>query len=243
MKWSDGKPFTADDIMFFVNDLLNNDEFYPSTPSRFVIAGKPMQAEKVDDYTVKLKFAAPYGTFLTELATPLAQEPVLWAKHYCKQFVPKYNPDIQKLIDDTPGVSDWPGLFRLKCGEVEAPNRWSNADRPVLGPWMITGQGYTAGATQVILKRNPYFWQVDTKGNQLPYIDKLQLEVLGDNQSLVLEAVAGHLDMQRRKIDSLSNKPVFAENAKKGHYDLLDMVNSNSNVMAHLLRTSRTRIP
>ena len=67
MKWSDGEPFTADDIMFFVEDLLNNKEFYPTPPARFVVAGETMQAEKIDDHTVKLKFAAPYGTFLTEL--------------------------------------------------------------------------------------------------------------------------------------------------------------------------------
>ena len=56
------------------------------------LEGEAMTAQKVDDLTVTLKFAAPYGTFLTELATPMAQEPVLWAKHYCKQFHPKYNP-------------------------------------------------------------------------------------------------------------------------------------------------------
>ena len=114
MKWSDGAPFTADDIMFFVEDLLNNPEFYPNAPARFVVAGQTMQAEKIDDYTVTLKFAAPYGTFLTELATPLAQEPVLWAKHYCQQFHPKYNADVQAMVDATEAVEDWAGLYRLK---------------------------------------------------------------------------------------------------------------------------------
>ena len=99
MKWSDGAPFTADDIMFFVDDLLNNSEFYPTAPARFVVAGETMQAEKIDDFTVKFIFAAPYGTFLTELATPLAQEPVLWAKHYCQQFHPTYNEDVQAMVD------------------------------------------------------------------------------------------------------------------------------------------------
>lgn len=51
--------------MFFVEDLLQNKEFYPNAPARFVVAGEVMTAEKVDDYTVTLKFAAPYGTFLT----------------------------------------------------------------------------------------------------------------------------------------------------------------------------------
>lgn len=232
MKWSDGQPFTAADVMFYVEDLLANREFYPNPPSRYVVDGQAMTAEKIDDYTVTLKFAAPYGTFLTELATPLAQEPVLWAKHYCSQFHPKYNPNVQALVDATAGVDDWPSLFRLKCGEVEAPNRWANAERPTLDPWLVTGDGYSAGSTQVVMERNPYFWQVDTAGNQLPYIDRVVMNVVQDNQSIVLEAIAGNIDMQRRRIDNLANKPVFAENAERGGYELLDMVNSNSNSMA-----------
>ncbi|WP_419412316.1 ABC transporter substrate-binding protein [Primorskyibacter sp. 2E107] len=232
MKWSDGEPFTADDIVFFVDDLLNNKEFYPNAPARFVVAGETMQAEKIDDYTVKLTFAAPYGTFLTELATPLAQEPVLWAKHYCMQFHPKYNDNVQAMVDATEAVEDWTGLYRLNCGEVEAPNRWSNPERPTLDPWVVTGDGYSAGSTKVVMERNPYFWQVDTAGNQLPYIDQLEMGVAQDNQALVLEAVAGNIDMQRRKISNLANKPVFAENAEKGGFKILNMVNSNSNVMA-----------
>ena len=232
MKWSDGQPLTADDVMFYVDDLLANEEFYPNPPARYVIDGQTMTASRVDDHTVTLKFAASYGTFLTELATPLAQEPVLWAKHYCSQFHPKYNPDVQAMVDATEAVEDWPGLFRLKCGEVEAPNRWANAERPTLDPWIVSGDGYTAGSTQVVMERNPYFWQVDTEGNQLPYIDRLEMNVAQDNETLVLEAIAGNIDMQRRRIDNLANKPVFAENAEKGGFEILDIVNSLSNSMA-----------
>ncbi|WP_421723597.1 ABC transporter substrate-binding protein [Bauldia sp.] len=240
MKWSDGQPLTADDIMFYVDDLLHNDEFYPNPPARYVVDGEVMTAEKVDDNTVTLKFAAPYGTFLTELATPLAQEPVLWAKHYCMQFHPTYNPDVQAMVDSSAAVEDWPGLFRLNCGEVEAPNRWANSERPTLDPWVVVGDGYDAGATQVVMERNPYFWQVDTAGNQLPYIDRLEMNVAQDNQTIVLEAIAGNIDMQRRRIDNLSNKPVFAENAENGEYEILDMVNSSSNAMVlHMNHTHK----
>ena len=232
MKWSDGAPFSADDVMFFVEDLLNNKDFYPTPPARYVLDGHVMAGEKIDDHTVTLKFSAPYGTFLTELATPMAQEPVLWAKHYCKQFHPKYNPNVQALIDATQAVDDWPSLFRLKCGEVEAPNRWANADRPTLDPWIITGEGYRAGASQVIMERNPFFWQVDHEGNQLPYIDTLHWAVVNDNQALILSAAAGNIDMQRRRIDNLANKPIFAAQAKKGGYIIQDYANSDSNRMA-----------
>lgn len=232
MKWSDGEPFTADDIVFFVNDLLNNEDFYPNAPARFVIAGETMQAEKIDDRTVVLKFAAPYGTFLTELATPLAQEPVIWAKHYCQQFHPAYNDDVQAMVDETEAVEDWPALFRLRCGEVEAPNRWANAERPTLDPWVVTGDGYNAGSTQVIMERNPYFWQVDTEGNQLPYVDKLQWGVSGDAQAILLEAIAGNVDMQARRLTNLQNVPVLFENQEKGGYKLYERTSADANDMA-----------
>jgi len=232
MKWSDGAPFTADDIMFFVDDLLHNKEFYPNAPARFSIEGNPMTAEKIDDLTVKLKFTASYGTFLTELATPLAQEPVIWAKHYCKQFHPKYNPDVQAMVDATEAVEDWPSLYRLKCGEVEAPNRWANVERPTLDPWVVTGDGYSAGSTQVMMARNPYFWQVDTAGNQLPYVDELQWGVAPDSQTILLEAIAGNVDMQARRISALANKPVLSENAERSGYRLYERRSSNSNAMA-----------
>ncbi|KHQ52877.1 ABC transporter substrate-binding protein [Mameliella alba] len=232
LKWSDGEPFTADDIMFFVEDLLQNKEFYPNAPARFVVGGEVMTAEKIDDYTVTLKFAAPYGTFLTELATPLAQEPVLWAKHYCQQFHPKYNADVQQMVDATEAVEDWPSLYRLKCGEVEAPNRWANAERPTLDPWIVTGDGYTAGSTQVIMERNPYFWQVDTEGNQLPYVDRLQWGVSQDAQAILLEAIAGNVDMQARRIATLANQPVLYQNQDKGGYKLYQRTAADSNDMA-----------
>lgn len=243
MKWSDGEPFNADDIMFFVNDLLNNEEFYPSPPSNFAIDGERMQAEKIDEYTVTLKFAAPYGLFLQMLATPLAQEPVLWAKHYCMQFHPTYNPDVADMVAATEAVEDWPSLYRLKCGEVEAPNRWGNPDRPTLDPWVMTEDAYSAGATRVVMERNPYFWQVDTAGNQLPYIDTLTMGVSQDNQALILEAVAGKIDMQSRKIDNLANKPVLSEAMEKGGFHFFEQDNSSSNTMAiHLNLTHKNPV-
>ena len=52
MKWSDGHPFTADDFLFWYEDMYKNKELIP-TPSLFLsINGKPGEVEKVDTYTV-----------------------------------------------------------------------------------------------------------------------------------------------------------------------------------------------
>jgi len=230
-RWSDGEPFTVDDILFFVNDLLNNEEFYGgSPPQRFVIDGQPMQAEKIDDYTVKFIFAGPYGQFLSESATPLAQQPVLWAKHYCKQFHPDYADNLDAMVE-AEGAADWVDLFKRKCGDLEIPARWGNPDRPTLDPWIVTDEAYTGDATRVVFERNPYFWQVDTEGQQLPYIDTLRFGVEQDAESLVLQVIAGEMDMQARHLDAPKNTPVFYENREAGGYDFYKLDNSSSNAM------------
>lgn len=229
MKWSDGEPFTADDVVFFVNDLLNNKEFFPAPPQAYVAGGEPAQVTKVDDHTVTFTFARPFGRFPYELATPLGQHPVLYAKHYCQQFHPTYNPDIANVIAAN-SAGDWVNLFRMKCGDIEIPARWGNPERPTLDPWIIETP-YVAGATEVLMERNPYFWQVDTAGNQLPYIDGIRNKVISDPEGIVLAAINGELDLQIRHLNEIINKPVLAENTEAGNYELVEVTPTNSNEM------------
>ena len=229
MRWSDGKPFTADDIVFSMEDCVKNQELYKFVPTVYVINGQGPTVTRVDEHTVKFTFAGSYGLFLQQLATPLGQHPTLFPKHYCSQFHPKYNPNVADLVRQA-NVSDWGALFRLRCGDIEIPSRWGNVDKPTIDPWIME-EPYTGGATRVIAKRNPYFWQVDTAGNQLPYIDRIVFGISQDVESLMLEAVSGRLDIQERHIDSLQNKPTLAEAASRGNFRLFEQVNSGSNSM------------
>ena len=68
-----------------------------------------------------------------------------------------------------------------------------------------------------MLERNPYFWAVDTAGNQLPYLDKVQLTLAENPEVINLRAIAGEYDYMERFID-LAKLPVFLENAARGHY-------------------------
>lgn len=215
MKWSDGTPFTADDVMFNVADVILNNEFAP-TPARYTAGGEPLQAEKIDDYTVRFSFTQPYGDFLAELAAPLGQNPVLYSKNYCSQFMPKYNDDIDALIA-AENAADWQNLFLQKCGDLEIPSRWGNPDRPTMDPWVVT-EPYTGGATRVVMERNPYFWQIDTEGKQLPYIDELVMPIGADTESLILAIIGGRIDYGLRHIDAAANRPVLAENREAGDY-------------------------
>ncbi len=227
-KWSDGQPFTADDILFNMNDVFLNKEF-GTILSRYMIGGKPATVEKLDDHTVRFSFAQPYGSFLADLASPRGQHPTLFPKHYCSQFHARYNPDAAKLAASA-GVATWQALFTSKCGDIEIPARWGNRNKPTLDPWVIT-EPYVGGAVRVVLERNPYFWQVDTKGQQLPYIDRIENTVYQNPEALLIAAIGGNIDMQERNLNNPANRPVLAENREKGGYQFYEATPPGGTVM------------
>jgi peptide/nickel transport system substrate-binding protein len=224
VRWSDGQPFTADDVVFAIEDVVKNKELYSATPAQLSVAGKPVLVEKIDAHTVKFTFAAANALYLENLATPLGQHPTLFAKHYCSKFLPKYNAGLDAEVKAA-GVSSWTELFRAKCGDIEIPSRWANVDKPTLDPWVVK-EAYSGGATRVVMARNPYFWQVDTEGNQLPYIDELNFGISQDVESLMLNVISGKIDIQERHISVLANKPTLSQNMQKGDYRLLTLVPS-----------------
>lgn len=219
MRWSDGTPFTADDVLFNMEDIVLAGALAP-TPPRYKTGNDPVKVQKLDDHTVRFTFTQPYGDFLAELASPLGQHPVLYQKKYCSQFLPKYNPAIADLVRAN-NAADWQNLFQAKCGDLEIPSRWGNPERPTLDPWIVR-EPYVGGATRVVMVRNPYFWQVDTAGNQLPYIDEQVSPIAQDVESLILEAVGGRIDFQIRHLDAPANRPVLAQNRERGGYRLLE---------------------
>jgi peptide/nickel transport system substrate-binding protein len=234
MKWSDGEPFTADDILFWYEDILSNEEYraiHP-TPSWLQSGGERVVVEKVDDYTVVFRFAAPSGLFIQRMATPDGAELTRWPKHYLQQFHPNHNTtDLDALIAEN-NATDWVNLMQLKGGGVPGTPydaRWQNGDLPTLNGWMLTTP-YGAG-TQVVAERNPFYFKVDTEGRQLPYIDKLVYDVGDDAEVLVLRALNGEIDMQDRHIATLPNKAVFTDNMEQGEYHFFETVPSSMNTM------------
>jgi peptide/nickel transport system substrate-binding protein len=131
--------------------------------------------------------------------------------------MPKFNPNVQALVTEA-RATDWQNLYMQRCGDIEIPARWGNVARPTLDPW-IAREAYVGGATRVVMERNPYFWQVDTAGNQLPYVDQLVAPIAQDVESLILDAIGGRIDFQLRHLDAPANRPVLAQNRQRGGYD------------------------
>ncbi len=227
MKWSDGTPFTADDIMFWYEDVLTNPELTPGIDPLWTVGGEPVVVEKVDDETVVFKFTKPYATFLDRIAYGFGAPPTLYPRHYLEQFHKDYNPDIQTLIDETDGVDDWVGLFNSKIGPTWTKTYWQNPELPTLHGWRLTNA--YGEAQRIIAERNPYYWKVDPEGNQLPYIDRVVYDQVEDNEVILLKALNGEIDYQLRHINNPTNKAVLFDNQEVGDYRFFDVQSSSAN--------------
>ena len=208
LKWSDGAPFTVDDIIFWWEAIEIDEDISPAPHAEWVVAGEPMKLERVDDTTITLKFAGPNGLAETVgLAFHGNQWPLGFErfgffapKHYLEQFHPKYNTDATYE------------LFEEKAFDY-------NTERPSMTPWRMTK--WETGADHMLATRNPYYWKVDVEGNQLPYIDEVYFHLVADNTVINVMAIAGQIDMQARGIN-LAQITVYKENAEAGDYHLLE---------------------
>ena len=166
LKWSDGHPFTADDILFWYYREVKLD--YTDDPSRadwMMVGGKFGEIVKIDDYTLKFIFPNPYGVFLERLCA---------ARRYCspRHYMEKYHPELgdDKLIENTMAARRLPSHKSLYL----LLKKWYNPEHPRLWPWIY--HKHKANPPHIFV-RNPYYWVVDTAGNQLPYIDRLHYEI------------------------------------------------------------------
>ncbi|MGQ9555568.1 MAG: ABC transporter substrate-binding protein [Anaerolineae bacterium] len=216
-KWSDGEPFTADDILFWYEDIVLNDELSPSKPAWLKSGGELGVVSKVDDYTVKFKFAKPHGTLLLFMAYVWGGGGGIgYPAHYLKQFHAKYakKEDLDKMVADAK-LETWDQLFNSKLAYA------MNSELPTLKAWKLKELG-----PPWVFERNPYYYKVDPEGNQLPYIDYVRLAAVEDKQMITMKAVAGELSLQGRNI-SFGDMPLFMENREKGDYRVIKKMAEN----------------
>lgn len=232
IKWSDGVDFNADDVMFYFEDiLLDNDVNRGQGPVADWLptdGRENFKAEKIDDYTFKMTFANPNGTFLYQLATWAGRHITFFPKHFLMQYHKKYNPDVEKLVTPEEGVEDWVGLFnKYACGPSDdTQNFYRYPQRPTLFPWMVTEP--LGNGTVVTLERNPYYWKVDTEGNQLPYVDTVKGYSYLDEESRVLAMLNGDLDYI--KDPSGDSRTLFFDAVDQGKpLAISDLINDGGN--------------
>lgn len=216
LNWSDGQPFTADDILFWYKDIILNDEITPVKPAGLMVEDKIATVKKLDNYVVQFVFAAPNPLFtdgeITRNIIPYAPA------HYLKAFHPDYTPmkQIEKVMKEK-GFSNFSEFFATMSNMMG-----KNPECPVITPWIsVTSQN-----DQVhILKRNPYYWKVDTEGNQLPYIDRVEFPFISSTEAWLLKVIAGEEDITiLHYIGGIENYTIVKQNEKNGDYRMIPYV-------------------
>ena len=178
LKWSDGNPWTVDDILYWWEDMVldeNNPELPPDDLRSPV--GTPAKLTKIDDVTLQLTFDVPSPVMDERAATWVkAGIGTRWMapKHYLQQFDPKYNTAIKDYTEHS-----------LKMDLA------INPDCPTMTGWHLVKY---VEAQQTVWERNPYYWCVDREGNQLPYIDRVSVTGVQDPETRKLQIQGGAAD-------------------------------------------------
>ncbi|MGQ9629390.1 MAG: ABC transporter substrate-binding protein [bacterium] len=225
LKWSDGVPVTTEDVRFAYEDVLLNEKITPVFPTWLKSGnradGEPMKLEVLDKYIFRISFAEPYGGFPVQLCINgwRGYTDFLKPKHYLKQFHTRYTPleKLEPLIKEAALMKgEWWTLFTQKDitgGEIAQPGA---IGFPALYPWTLVSHT----PMTITFERNPYYFKVDTAGNQLPYIDRLRTDLVADIKTVPLKIIAGEVD-HSYEYGTLMDLPLYKENAKKGDYRII----------------------
>ncbi|TVP79926.1 MAG: ABC transporter substrate-binding protein [Puniceicoccaceae bacterium] len=179
VNWSDGTPFTADDVIMSFEAIFARDpdgEPHPETglkpfryPSRYIsqytIAGEPIQFEKVDDHTVVFRTAEVYAPFLNDIGFV--------------EIMPKH-------------------VLGEAFADGTLLNQWTTRTA-ISRPHEIVGTGpfrirRFQPAERLILEPNPHYWRFDSKGQRLPYLDFMVFSFVKEANAQVVLFATGQTD-------------------------------------------------
>lgn len=212
LKWSDGKPYTTDDVLYVMQNVFLNSTLTPAYPTAWQVDGKPPKVKKIDAVTFSLRYDRPPGLLLALMA--FQGDTLLQPKHYLKQFHPDFA-DKAELTRQAKkaGFPSWDEYY------TAMNDPWTNAELPVMHPWVVT-EPMTASGGRAVLTRNPYFYKTDPDGRQLPYIDKVTYELVSED-TRTLRVANGDFDLQRNNLVlSVSDLGLLADHTAKGHYNI-----------------------
>jgi len=170
-RWSDGHPFTAEDVLFTWNDLILDPKVRNrASRSTWQIDGQDVQIEKVDTYTIRWLFPVP---FPVQLLFKMDEKDFSIAPaHILKPHHPRYNRKADYLAFEN-------------CLPPQA------LPPVVLGPWVPV---HYKTDELMVMRRNPYYWKVDEKGQQLPYLDEVVFERANTGIQRTYRTLAGAAD-------------------------------------------------
>lgn len=222
-KWSDGAPFTAEDVAFWYNDLILNPDVYERPPERWTFGGEPAKVEALDEVTVRFTFPTPAPNLINRFAVDYGQ--TFQPKHFLGRYMDAHNPDAAALraehgfaseaeaIDWFYGGSDWKDVPSPLLKDAARAQAIGVAVVPTLESHVVV-EDTTEGRRLVA---NPYFHMVDTAGNQLPYIPEIREVYVPEREVQNLRIMNGELTWKQQAVE-LNDFPLLKENEAAGGY-------------------------
>jgi len=224
-RWSDGAPFTADDVKFWYDELALDPKIMEKPKDYVLVGGEPMTVDVIDPQTVRFNLPAPKPGLLSHFATSFAQG--FQPKHFLGQFHPDVNADADALAQAA-GFENGLAVIKAYFGNsdwtdtpvplLNSPDRVANlpADTMPTLESHITVSDTTEGRHYVA---NPYFHIVDTQGNQLPYISEQDEIYANDNEIRILKLINAEADYKSQSLQ-LPSAPLLLEHQESGDYTI-----------------------
>ena len=222
-KWSNGDPFTADDITFWYNDFILDEVMHPKTPQKWLIGGEPMIAETLSETSMRFVLPAPKPGLVAQFAGYYGE--TFLPQKFLKQFYPKYNPDADKLAQAaglengyaavhlyTHGT-DWTDAPSPMLKNQDAATKLGRNVKPMLEPWIL----FSEDADHRKWVPNPYYFGVDSAGQQLPYIDHMYERYVPQAEVRNLMISNGEIGWKGQSLE-IEDVPVLQANQEQGNY-------------------------
>ena len=216
-KWSDGRPFTTEDMMFCWNDWYCCEQLKPILPGWWLADNQPPVFKAISETEIQITFALPNPVIMDRFGrawhSRASGDGLMLPKHFFKKYHIRYNPKADQEAKEL-GFRDWAQRFSniLMNGRDEQ----TGDSVPSLDPWIKKNQN----TLRVIYERNPYYHATDSTGRQLPFIDYVYGDLTGDRQVQLLKIMSGEIDLAVYYLD-LKDLPILKNVTKKGKFRLL----------------------
>lgn len=190
LKWSDGQPLNADDIVFTFDKIIKEGFGEGSNKDSISVPGDYPVITKKDDLTVEFKFKKPFSPFLSNLNAIM--------------IAPKH-----AMIDAVKKGQDYFHTFwNVNCDPKTVVG---------CGPFIISN--YVPGQ-RVELKRNPHYHMVDKNGRSLPYLDGITIGIVPNQGTMLLKFLGGEVDLLDIRAVRGSDAYQLKSKAKQGNFTL-----------------------
>ncbi len=223
-KWSDGHPFTAEDVEYWYEGISLNTNINEKPRNYVLVADKPMTVDVLDPQTVRFNLPAPKPGLLAHFANSYAQG--FQPKHFLGKWDPEMNPDADKMAKAAGyenGIavlmnywgSDWTDTPTPMLSNPDKVGNLPADTMPTLESHIVISET-TEGRHLVA---NPYFHQVDTAGNQLPYVSEQDEIFVNEDEVRLLKLVNAEVHFKAQSLQ-LSTAPLLLDNQEKGDYTI-----------------------